>query len=269
MTDNRIDERSPGEIEREIRNTQRDMSKTVDDLERQMTPRNLFNSLLDKGDENDIDARYLLDAARRNPLALGMIAIGGLWLVSDADARPSALKPSKDEEPLAGGAGWHDPEHRTYVEHMTKCEPRHDEDDAAYRRRRDHARASYLMLEQRHDEDDHSFRKRLDDATEKMREQRQHLSERTREAVGRTREQAGNAASSVQRTYAENPLLGGLAAAFIGALAGAAIPVSRTEEEYLGSTGEKVLHEAKVQADRAGDYARQKKDELMENLDTA
>ena len=26
------------------------------------------------------------------PLALGMVAIGGLWLVSDADARPSAMK---------------------------------------------------------------------------------------------------------------------------------------------------------------------------------
>ena len=64
----------PAAIEQDIRRTQEDMSRTVDKIGNQLTMRNLFDALLDKADENDVDARYLLDGARRNPIALGLIA---------------------------------------------------------------------------------------------------------------------------------------------------------------------------------------------------
>lgn len=275
MTDN-TDTRSPEEIERDIRATQRDMSRTVEQIEGELTGRNLLNSLLDKADANGVDARYLLDAARRNPLALGMIAAGGLWLVSDADARPSALK-----MPLGGGSGsggsggnypdpqqdsWH-PGHRSYVEHMARCERRPDEDDQSYRRRRDQSRADYFMLEQGHDEDETSFRQRLDAATEKLREERDHALESARHIAEQSREQAKRAVSKAEGFYFENPLISGLAAAFVGAMAGSALPATRTEEEYVGRVGEDVLDAAKSQLRQTGEEARHKKDELIDRLD--
>lgn len=261
--------RDPAEIEREIERTQRDMSRTVDQLGAQLTPRSLVNALLDKAEENDFDARALLDGARRNPLALAMIGGGALWLISDADARPSALKPSS-----LGGSGssddaWHheDSHHRGYIDHMSRVEPQIGEDDLTYRRRRDHARASYLMIEQRHDEDESSFRKRLDDATESMRQKRDALSERTR-AAGRSAGAKGRGAMrSVTNSYRDNPLLGGLAAAFAGAVAGAAFPATETEEEYLGSMGEKAWAKGKDKARNLGESAREKKDELVDRAD--
>ena len=276
MTDTRT--RNPDEIERDIRQTQRDMSRTVDALEAQMTPRNLLNAVLDKAESNDIDARYMVDAARRNPLALGMIAIGGLWLVSESDARPSSLKPSRTGSDADSGAWEEDPYHRGYVEHMARCERRADEDAAAYRQRRDHARASYLMIEQRHDEDESSFRKRLDEATDKMREhrdrmtdsmrqRRDRLADQARQAGGRVHRGASHAASRAKRTYYDNPLLGGLAAAFAGAIAGAAVPATRTEEEYLGNAGEKAIDRAEREARQAAGKAREKKDELVDKAD--
>jgi ElaB/YqjD/DUF883 family membrane-anchored ribosome-binding protein len=269
MAANRTDNRSPDEIERDIRHTQADMSRTVDELEHEMTGRNLFNTLLDKADENGVDARYLLDAARRNPLALGMIAIGGLWLVSDSDARPSAMKPSSN--PFGGDhehddEGWHR-EHRAYVAHMARCERRPDEDDAAYRRRRDDARADYFMIERRHDEDESSHRKRLDEATDQLRQRRDQAAQRARELGRQSRERAGAAASQAQGFYEDNPLLGGLAAAFVGAVAGSALPATRTEEDYLGSTGEQALGEAEARAREAGEQARRKKDEMVDKAD--
>ena len=33
---------------------------------------NIFNALLDKADDNGVDAHYLIDGARRNPMALGL-----------------------------------------------------------------------------------------------------------------------------------------------------------------------------------------------------
>lgn len=270
MADNHTDTRTADEIERDIRATQEEMSRTVDKLETQFTPRNLLNAALDKADGNGVDARYLLDCARRNPLALGMIAIGGLWLVSDADARPSALKPSW------GGAGKNadqhndhgDDYHRGYIAHMAACEPRHDEDEITYRRRRDAARGSYLMLEQHHDEDESSYRQRLNDATDRMRERRDHMTEQARQTAQRARAGAGRAAGAARGAYHDNPLLGGFAAAFVGAIAGSLMPVSRTEEDYLGSAGERVLDEAQARAKQAGDMAREKKDELVEAADS-
>ncbi len=277
----RTDNRRPDEIERDIRATQDEMSRTVEQIEGEFTGRNMLDALLDKADQNGVDTRYLIDAARRNPLALGMIAVGGLWLVSDADARPSALKMrsgrSGNGASHAGDDGWH-PEHRSYVEHMARCEPQPGEDDAAYRRRRDHSRASYFMIEQGHDEDESAFRKRLDAATEKLRQRREQTSERAHAFADSSRERAHafadqsrdrtrQAASDAKEFYFDNPLAGGLAAAFAGAMAGAALPSTRAEEDYVGGLGEQAIDSAKAKARQAGDKARQHKDEMVDRAD--
>lgn len=276
MPDNHTDERTPEEIEQEIRTTQQDMSRTVDQLQGRMTGRNMLDALLDRAEESGVDARYLLDAARRNPLALALIGTGGLWLVSDADARPSALKPNlgmtgrsirgQSRENDHDDEGWHR-EHRTYVAHMNLCERRPEDDDVSYRRRRDLARANYFMIEQGHDEDEHSFRSRLDHATEQLRQRRHQAGEQAHKAGRAARERTRAAASQVEGLYRENPLIGGLAAALVGALAGAALPASRMEEHYLGSSGEKALDRAQAEGRRMTDKARQKKDELVGKAD--
>ena len=258
--------RNPEEIEAEIRRTQRDMSRTADQIGDQLTPRRLFNSLLDKADESGVDAHYLLDQARRNPIALGMIAIGGLWLVSDSDARAKTITDKFGGEPAPGDEHDH-AHHRGYVEHMARIEPRADEDQTAYRYRRDCARASYLMIEQRHDEDENSFRKRLDEATDSLREQRENVARKAREMGGRTRRGASRFAGKAERTYQENPLIGGFLAALAGAMAGAAFPATRMEEEQLGEYGADAIDAARDKARQAGDMAREKKDEAVDQAE--
>ncbi len=277
MTDTTTDQRSPEEIERDIRDTQAEMSRTVQQIEGELTPRNIIDAMLDKAGQKGVDSDYLMDAARRNPLALGMIAIGGLWLVSDADARPSAMGlkmprssgksgDSSDTGNTVSYAGWQ-PEHRSYVEHMSRCERQPDEDDQTYRRRRDHTRASYFMLEQGHDEDEGSFRKRLDDATERMRQSREKMGNRAQALSGATRDRSRQAMDDARGFYFDNPLISGLAAAFVGAVAGSALPASRTEEEYVGRFGEQALNAAGAKARQAGDKARHKKDDMLDRMD--
>lgn len=258
---NQTDTRDPAEIEREIRQTQREMSRTADQIGDQLSPRNVFNALLDKADENGIDARYVLDGARRNPIALAMIALGGIWLVSDSDAKASTLKPSS----LGKGQG-DDQAHSVYlgyVEHMSRCEPRADENELAYRRRRELARANYLMIEQRHDEDETSFRDRLDRATDKLRDKRDGLMDRTHKLGRSARSGATQLGGKVDTLYRDNPLVGGAIAALAGAIAGAAMPATRTEEEQLGPLGAKALDAGKEKAHDLGDTARRKKDALV------
>lgn len=269
-TQDQTDTRDPAEIEREIRETQQDMSRTVDQIEGQLTPRSLMNALLDKADEKGVDARFVVDAARRNPLALAMISLGGIWLVSDSDAKVSSLKPSGVGSGAKGiGSSAWDDHHRGYVEHMSRCEPQANEDQAAFRRRRDLSRANYLMIEQRHDEDESSFRQRLDHATEALRERRDHMMDQTRQFG---RDAAGSARKVADQTgqlYQSNPLVGGVIAALIGALAGAIAPITRTEEEQMGKVGARALDAATDKAHELGDAVLEKKDELLEKADNS
>jgi ElaB/YqjD/DUF883 family membrane-anchored ribosome-binding protein len=277
--------RDPAEIEREIRQTQDEMSRTVDKIGNQLTARNVINALLDKADANNVDARMVIDGARRNPLALAMIAGGAIWLVSDSDAKLPSKMPSLGFGKSSNGASdWSEPDahHRDYVSHMERIEWQPDEDPVAYQRRRDLARANYLMLERRHDEDDHSFRQRLDDATEKFRERRHawmdrgsrattKVTESGRAAVSRASTAVSDtgraAASRAQQTFTDNPLVGGLAAAAVGAIFGTLLPITRTEQEKLAGVGEKARELASEQKDNLTEMAREKKDQLLSSVE--
>jgi len=270
MTDNTM-ERSPEEIERDIRSTQEEISRTVQQIEGELRPPNIFNLLLDGADQNDVNACYLIDAARANPIALGMIALGGLWLVSDVYSRPSTLglrtgrpdKPSTDRGSDDGMRA----DHRSYVDHMTRRELQQGEDNASYRRRRDNNRASYLMIEQGHDADEGTFRQRLDEATEQLRQRRDQASESAYTLMVQGRERARQAVSGPRGFYHENPLMSGLVAAFVGAIAGSALPATRTEEADNGDRGEQALDTAKAKARQVGEDALHRKDDMLDRVD--
>lgn len=272
----------PAEIEKDIRRTQDQMSRTVDRLGDQLTPRNLLNALFDKAEDNNIDARYLLDGARRNPLALAMIAGGTIWLISDSDAKlpkVSLGSGGKSSSASSGSSDNHqDPFHRDYVAHMERCQRDAAEDDATYQRRRDLARANYFMVERGHEEDESSFRQRLDDAAEKFREKRRAWTDSTRQAgsslldstkqAGTSlRDSGGAGLSSARQAYSSNPLIGGLIAAAVGAIAGTVVPLTRVEEEQLSGAGEKAREVIGEQKDNLVSAAREKKDELVAKVE--
>lgn len=262
MTQDTATTQDTAEIERDIRRTQDEMSRTVDRIGDQLTPRNLLNALLDKAEDNQIDARYLIDGARRNPLALGMIAGGLIWLVSDSDA-----KLPKIGRGSPGASDHHDPVHRDYVAHMERCQRDEAEDDLAYQRRRDLARANYFMVERGHDEDESGFRQRLDEAAERFREKRHGWADSARSAGSSLRETGGSSVQRAREAYGSNPLIGGLLAAAVGAIAGTALPLTRTEEEQLSGAGEAVREKIGEQKDHLIAAAREKKDELVAKVE--
>jgi hypothetical protein len=268
----------PEVIEQDIRRTQDEMSRTVDKIGDQLSVKNLFNALLDKADENNVDARYLLDGARRNPIALGLIAAGAIWLVSDKDSKFPSKTHFKSDSGNDTDFDYSDIDHRDYVSHMSSFEMRDDEDPLAYQRRRDLHRANFMMVERNHDEDDHSFRERLDGMTEKFREKRRAWSDSTsqagsatkakgQQALAATKQTGQQAVSKAQDVYGSNPLVGGILAAAIGAALGSTIPVTRQEQEKLGGIGEKARDMAGEQKDKLTEQVIEKKDQLLEKAD--
>jgi hypothetical protein len=260
-------DQDPAALERDIERTQEEMSRTVDRIGDQLTPRNLLNALLDQADSNNIDARKLLDGARRNPLALAMIAGGAIWLASDTDAKLPSRKSQgsgEDDRDRPGGLDHH---HRDYVAHMERVEMREGEEPASYQRRRDLARSNYFMVERGHDEDEKSFRQRLDEVADKFRERRHAWSDQTREAGSALADTGSAALDQTKALYADNPLVGGLAAAAVGALFGSLLPITAPEEAALAGVGQKARDLATEQKDKIVEAAREQKDQLVSSVE--
>ncbi len=267
MTD--VTTEDPAAIEREIQRTQDDMSRTVDKIGDQLSVKNLFNALLDKADENNVDARMLVDGARRNPIALGLIAAGAIWLVSDKNSKLPEFGDKSDKSSGKEFDGDFDIHHRDYVSHMSSVEQRSDEDAVGYQRRRDLARSNFFMVERGHEEDDSSFRQRLDGMTDKFREKRRAWAESSSQAQAATKQKAQAAVGKAQDLYAGNPLVGGILAAAVGAAFGAALPITRQEQEKLGTLGEKARDVIDDNKEQVTSQLRDEKDELLDKADAA
>lgn len=209
MTDNTTN-RSPDEIERDIRATQDDMSRTVEQLGSELTGRNIVKSLVDKAGQSGFDVRYLINAAQRNPLALGLIAAGGLWLFSGSDAKLSAMTKSKDH---AGS----------------------DTDPYA--------------------------------SSAELSESGNWAADSANDLAEQSHDRAQQVATKAKSLYFGNPLISGLAAAIVGAIAGSALPASRTEEDYVGAMGEKALGTAQAKLKQTGSEARKIADNLLDKVD--
>lgn len=85
------DTRTPSEIERELERNRAALQSTVRSLEATFTPDAIFRSIADNVGQHGGDfGRSTMDAARANPLALGVTAVGLGWLMFGKG--PSAAK---------------------------------------------------------------------------------------------------------------------------------------------------------------------------------
>ena len=259
-------------IERDIERTQNSISDTVEQLQDRFTPKALMDSVLGDGDGGD----QLVTAAKTNPLAVALIGAGALMLASGRTGSSVKDGVSSLTDRLSGNnrgipAEPSDPHHRSYLAHMNAVDHRDGEHADDYRRRRDRARANYFMIEQGHDEDESSFRSRLDKAGESLRDRTAAFGDYLSDSGHRLTDGASSAADTIgagarsaadktQSSYAQNPMIGGLIAAAIGAVLGAVIPSSEFEDDQLGSIG----RDARSKASSLADTAKDKASELAE-----
>lgn len=277
---------SADSIERDIERTQNSISDTVEELQERFSPRALMNSLI--GDESD-GSDKLIRAAKDNPLGVALIGAGALMLASERTG--STIKSGVSS--LTDRFGGHsnnrgvpaepdDPHHRSYLAYMNAVDHQDGESADDYRRRRDRARSNYFMVEQGHDEDESSFRKRLDEAGEALRSRTSafgdalssgghRVSDGASSVAGSVQSGASSAADSLrsnshtagvkaQQAFDNNPMVGGLIAAAVGAILGAVIPDTRFEDEHLGELGD----EARSQVSGLADTAKAKASDLAE-----
>jgi hypothetical protein len=80
MSDNRTTEADA--IEQDVVQTQDEIGETLHKLEEQLTPKGIAQSVM--GERGTDHAREVLDLVKQNPIPVGLIAVGAIWLLATA-----------------------------------------------------------------------------------------------------------------------------------------------------------------------------------------
>ena len=279
------DKRTPDEIEHELERNRAELQNTIRSLESTFTPDALFRSLTDNLGRHGSDfGKSTMDAARANPLALGVTAVGLGWLmfgkgpsvdrISETATRASAKwqddprygtpgdanfapprgpVPAGEVEPQSQGlsasqkarAKWYRTEN--YLQHGAQSAS--ERADAAM----DGAARAELRV-----------RDRSKDVAAQLSEGTERMSAEARERVIAARERAILAGESLRRAggdvnrraregadkavdfFEDNPLVAGALALAAGALAASSLPRTQFEDEHFGEHSDRLYDEAEA-----------------------
>jgi Protein of unknown function (DUF3618) len=109
MAKNRLHERSPAEIEEDLEQTRRQISRTIDAIQSKMTPGQVFQEFYDRARGGPTDyVRNLGLAAKNNPIPLALVGVGITWLATSGGRTPSYLRGAHEpgygsDEPAGSG----------------------------------------------------------------------------------------------------------------------------------------------------------------------
>lgn len=280
-----MSERTSDEIRREIERKRHEMDRTVDDLERRLTPAQMIDHALwflrgsDTGSER---ARRVADGlvgfAKNHPIPVALMSAGAAWLAAesrkDSHVGPGTYAPAEgrvgpymgdalDEGPLredgeafaaANGGSSVTDRVRDRVSDTAQGvgERVHDAGDAL--------RDRMQLMGDRVGGAVDGARERVSAAGESLRSRADATRERGADLARRGREQAALrgrlARERYDSTLEENPLALGAAAFGLGLAAGLAAPTTRVESEYLGARSDALKDEARSIASDAARAAK-------------
>jgi hypothetical protein len=211
------------QIERDLAQTRARMDRRLDELGDKLQPNQLVNDALAQvtgGDGADF-TQTLIAKAKANPIPAALTAVGIAWLM--ASSQNKARK--GDDLPTRL---------RSAEKNVVRLQDEHEEVHAS---RLDDARGQVLGIARAASDTAATYRERISEAmaaaTQSVRTASHDLGTGTSSALNRFSAQArkGTGAQSLLGT----PVVLGTAAALVGLVAGALIPVSDKEEQALGS----------------------------------
>ncbi len=265
--------RSPDEIQSEIERTRADMSRTIDAIQRRLSPSELMEQALDYFRSGPgAFASNLGDAIRNNPIPVALVGVGLAWLAFGGPGRPAYLHRADTD----GGADI------DYAGETARHGMERAGDMAARTGQRIGGMASaagarmgdaYAGARDTADAASERVRAMADDVRNLAAEWR----EDTADMAARAQDRMQQLGSSVQAQTAhmrdaandllhQQPLIVGALGLAIGAMLGAMLPSTRQEDTIMGEardrvmdqasgTGEQVMREAAHVTRKAADAA--------------
>jgi hypothetical protein len=234
-------EKSPKELEREIDETRLRMERTLDMLERKLSPSDMFEEAFRVVRRNGGAFASNLSAEVQNkPLPALLAGVGLAWLMTGSDSPPQYRSGSGLGSRFGQRAreGAHDASERA-----------HQMGDRAHEMGDRFQQRAHDMGERFQD-----MGRRAGDAASRAGEGMHERAERLRHAAQRGGQRARE---EYQHLLQEQPLLlGGLGLA-LGAALGAMVPRTETEDRLMGEHSDRAKEEVKDKAQRASQEARE------------
>jgi hypothetical protein len=239
------------EIRRDIAQTQREMSRTIDEIQHRLSPHYMMQRSKEQIREAGVNAsRGLMDRVRSNPIGAAMVGVG-LWMLMRDSGRSGY-----DVEFIPDRMGGWD---ATGTRYSAAGEYRDLDYEGGQGRLADARERLSGAAE--------SARERVSGAADSVRERANEMASSARHGIDVAAERARrlrmearyrmDRAGHQSRDLLENsPLVVGLAAVAAGAILGALIPETAKEHELMGEQRDRMAERARQMAREGMDRAR-------------
>ena len=239
------DRKRSDQIRDDIHRTQREIGNTVDDIQYRLSPDRLRHQASDYlRNAPERASRGLMDKIRENPVPAAIAGLG-LWMFFRSGSGDSqSFESSYRSDSPRYGYGYGSRYGTSY-------------DNSERFGDFDNGQGMISTAKEKVSEVGDKLGDVADSAREKTSEAMHNLGDKAGELRFQARRQAGRARDEFWDVLNGNPLALGAAGVAIGAILGAALPVTDKENELLGDTRDRLVDKAKDVASEGVDRARE------------
>jgi ElaB/YqjD/DUF883 family membrane-anchored ribosome-binding protein len=233
--------RDPEKLERTADQIRADMDRTLNALERKLSPSQLLDRSLEYLREHGSDmARTVGETVRSNPVPIVLAAAGIGWLVAAS---------------LRGRSSRHIDD--TFGDESPYSQSQYGQSQYGQSQ---YGQSQYAQSQSTQTRSGSKLHQRFESARERIRSSRgaTMASEKLSQASSVTRERARQAQDRMMSVMDEQPILIGSIAAAFGALLGALIPTTDYEDRTVGQLRDRAMERAKEAGERQYQNLRSK-----------
>lgn len=245
-TADRIDAEShkdPERLEREIDQKREDIGQIVDALENKLSPGQIFDRVVNfsKGNGREF-TQNIGHTLKTNPVPVVLTSIGLLWLYASRNDRPA---------PSSGRS--------TFVASRPGTGSATDTDGML-----DRAREIGSHVADSVSDTWNQAKSSVSDTASRVADTASHLADSAQDARATVQQQAERVTQGFNNLLRDNPLALGAIGIAVGALLGAALPTTESENRLMGETSDRLAEKAKQVVQTGADKAREAVHDMAE-----
>jgi ElaB/YqjD/DUF883 family membrane-anchored ribosome-binding protein len=246
-------DRSPADLEREGEQIRADLDRTLDEIERKLSPGEILDRSVDFLRNNGSDfVREAGETVRNNPIPVLLTAAGLIWLTASIATRNRSRGAGYEGDEFAGYRGSENLED-------------YGHNDGGIRGKVDEARSRVSNAA-------HRVGDRVSGMTDRVSGKAHEVADRARGKVSNTmhsvRDRTQGVRSDLMNLVQEQPVALGALALAAGALIGAALPITQYENRMVGPARDRTLARAKEMGQREYEHLKETVSSSMERQPT-
>ena len=277
--DSAADDRSPDEIERDIRHTRDEVSSTLDAIQSKLTPGQMMDQALNYM-RSSLPAdfgRNLNESVRNNPIPVALVGIGLAWMMMSGRRGSMMGSSAMDGSSVGSSLGSSSMSSSSLGSMHSSSMHSSSMSDNSSGGMMQGMRDSAQHMADRTREMTGSARDRLTSTAAGARDSIASTAAGARDRMAdiahRSRDQMSRARAGMSQVIDEQPVVVGALGVALGAMLGAALPSTRQEDQLMGEMRDDLMARAgsmaRDYADRAAGQARNVSQQAAERMHRA